>query len=76
MAHEADEPNAVVGLFDADGLTSEDLAEIDFPPIEADATAGRHGNGLLVERIVDVRQGLIGLQATKGCDFDFLTAAK
>jgi hypothetical protein len=46
-------------LFDANGLTGKDLAGIDFPPIEADASAGRHGDGPVVEWIVDIRQALI-----------------
>ena len=46
-------------MFDSDGLAGEHLAEIDFLPIEADATAGRDGDDLVVERIVEVRQAPI-----------------
>jgi hypothetical protein len=42
-----------------DGLAGEDLAEIDVPPVEADAAAGRHGDSLVVEGIVEVRQAPI-----------------
>ena len=47
-------------LFDADVLTGEDLAEIDFLPIEADAPAGGHGDGLVVERVVELGQTGVG----------------
>jgi hypothetical protein len=47
-------------LFDSDGLAGEDLAEIDFLAIEADAAAGGHGGGLVVEGIVEVWQSAIG----------------
>jgi len=30
IIHKADQPDVVVNLFDADGLTGKDLAEIDF----------------------------------------------
>jgi hypothetical protein len=35
IVHEADEPNPIADLFDADALTGEDQAEIDLVPIEA-----------------------------------------
>jgi hypothetical protein len=56
----ADEPNAIVGLFDSDGLAGEDPAEIDLLPIEADAVAGRDGGGPVMEGIVDFREASIG----------------
>lgn len=34
IIHEADEPEALIGLFDTDGLVGEDLAEIDFSLFE------------------------------------------
>ena len=43
VVHEADEPNVLAHLFDADALAGEDEAEIDFLPIEADAAAGCDG---------------------------------
>jgi hypothetical protein len=60
IVHKADEPNPVFGLFDSDGRASEDLAEIDFLDVEADAAAGRDSDGLVVEGIVEVRQSAIG----------------
>jgi len=41
VLHEGGEPNALVDLFDAEFLTGEDLAKVDFPPIEADSPARR-----------------------------------
>ena len=37
MLHEADEPDVLAHLFDADALASEDGAEIDFASIKADS---------------------------------------
>jgi hypothetical protein len=51
----ADEPNSIVGLFDSDGLPGEDLAEIDFLPIEADAAAGCDGGSPVMEWVIDLR---------------------
>jgi hypothetical protein len=58
IVHEADEPNLVAHLFDADALTGEHDTEVDLLPIEADAPACGDGNGLVVERVVEVRQVL------------------
>ena len=60
-----------MNFFDADGLSSKDLAEIDFFVAQTDAaTAGDH-DGFVVEGIVDVRQpgvatrgGLVDLRRT------------
>ena len=60
IVHEADEPNLVADLFDADALTSEDQAEIDLLPIEADAAACGDGDSLVVERVVEVWQAFVG----------------
>jgi len=38
----------------------EDLAEIDLLPIEADATAGRDGDGLVMQGLFEARQSTIG----------------
>ena len=47
-------------FFDADGLTGEDLAEINFSVAQTDsATTGDH-DGLVVERVVDVGQTGVG----------------
>jgi len=57
--HEADEPDVLFDLFDADGLTGEDLAEIDLAHFEADAAARCDGDGPIVERIIERRQAFI-----------------
>ncbi|HEY1615292.1 MAG TPA: hypothetical protein VGF97_16545 [Rhizomicrobium sp.] len=56
VMHEADEPDSVVGLPDADILAGEDGAEIDLALFVADATAGGDGDCLVVERIVELGQ--------------------
>jgi hypothetical protein len=48
------EPNALVVLFDSDLLASEDLAEVDFLFVGADSAACGDGDGLIVERVVEV----------------------
>lgn len=42
--HEADEPDAVVNLSDADGLAGEDGAEIDFALFVTDSAASGEGD--------------------------------
>src|SRR5262249_43701433 len=62
IIHKADQPYVVVNLLDADGLSSKDLAEINFFVAQTDAaTAGDH-DGFVVEGIVDVRQSGVGAQ--------------
>jgi hypothetical protein len=39
-AHEADDPNAVVNLLDANALSDEDDREVDFLAVDTDAAAG------------------------------------
>ena len=60
VAHKADEPNLFAHLFDTDFLTGEDGAEIDLLPIEADAPARGHGDGLVVERVIELGQAFVG----------------
>lgn len=57
---EAGQPDIVFDLFDADGLTGEDEAEVDLLAIVADAAAGGDGDGLIVKRIVEIGQTGIG----------------
>src|SRR6266478_2558675 len=59
IVHEADEPNPILGLFDAGGLAGKELTEIDLLAVDADAAARGHGDGLVVEGIVEVWQPLI-----------------
>jgi hypothetical protein len=54
IVHEADEPNVLAHLLDTDALTGEDGAEVYFLAIEADAPTRRHGDGLVVERVVEL----------------------
>ena len=55
----ANQPDVVVNFFDADGLTGEDRAEIDFFLAQTDATTMGNHNRSVVEGIVDVRQSLV-----------------
>ena len=47
-------------FFDADGLTGEDRAEVDFLAAQTDSAATSDHDDLVVEWIVDVRQPLVG----------------
>ena len=60
IVHEGDEPDFLAHLFDADALASEDDAKIDLLPIEADAAACGHGDGPVVERIIELWQASVG----------------
>jgi len=60
VMHEADEPDAVADLFDADGLTGERLAETDLFAIDAESAAAGDGDGLVVEGIVEVPDAGVG----------------
>ncbi|WP_065008979.1 hypothetical protein [Mesorhizobium sp. AA22] len=48
IVHEASQPDSVLDLFDADGLTGKDEAEIDILAVETDLPAGGDGDGLLM----------------------------
>ena len=50
--HEADEPNVVAHLFDADVLAGEHDAHVDLLAVVTDATAAGDGGGPIVEWIV------------------------
>jgi len=60
VIHEGDEPDLIAHLFDADALAGEDEAEIDLLAVEADAAACGHADGLVVERVFEVRQAVVG----------------
>lgn len=49
IVHEAGQPDSVLDLFGADGLTGKDEAEIDLLAVETDAPACGDGDGLVVE---------------------------
>jgi hypothetical protein len=53
VVHEADEPNVLADLLEADALTGEDGAEIDLLAIEADAPAPGDGDGPVVEWVIE-----------------------
>jgi hypothetical protein len=46
-------------LFDSNGLAGEDLAEVDLLSVEADTAAGRDGDGVVMEWIIDIGQASI-----------------
>src|ERR1700756_2470366 len=58
--HKAAQPYVVVNLLDADGLSSKDLAEINFFVAQTDAATASDHDGFVVEGIVDVRQPGVG----------------
>jgi len=62
-----------LGLFDAGGLAGKELTEIDLLAVEADAAARGHGDGLVVEGIVEVWQApdIAAAQANVGADNSF-----
>src|SRR5215813_5930974 len=62
--HKTHQPDVLVYSFDADALSSEDRAEIDFSLAQTDPAATRDHDDLIVERIVDVRQS--GVDAGEG----------
>jgi hypothetical protein len=53
IVDEADEPNALVGLFDSDGLAGEHLAEVDVACLEADAAAAGNDDFAIMEGVGD-----------------------
>ena len=66
--HKADEPDAVVNFFDADGLASQGDAEIDLLAIKAQAAAVGDHDGLVVKGVVGIGNAMIGADGG-GVDF-------
>src|ERR1700758_892508 len=60
IIHKATQPYVIVNLLDADGLSSKDLAEINFFVTQTDAATASDHDGFVVEGIVDVRQPGVG----------------
>src|SRR6201984_281314 len=60
IIHKADQPYVVVNLLDAHGLSSKDLAKINFFVAQTDAATASDHDGFVVEGIVDVRQPGVG----------------
>jgi hypothetical protein len=52
--HEADQPDFVSDLFDANILTSKNLAQVDLTPSDANPPAGGDGDGAIVKRVLQV----------------------
>ena len=55
------EPKSVVNLLNAHPLAGKHLAQIDPAGLEADAAASGDDDALVVERIVEVGQPIIGI---------------
>ena len=60
IVDEADEPNSLVDLLDAEALSGEDGGDVDFLSVDADTAAGGDEDVAVVEGIIEVRQTLIG----------------
>src|SRR5260370_41614978 len=58
--HKADQPDTVMNFFDADGLAGKDGTEVNFFAAQADAAATGNYDGLVVKRIIDIGQPLLG----------------
>ena len=59
VVHKADQPDAVVHFLDADGLTGQPHAEIDFLAIEAQPAAAGDHDGAMVKRVVRLRDASV-----------------
>ena len=60
IVDEADEPNSLVDLLDAEALSGQDSGDVDFLPVEANAATGGDEDVAVVEGIIEVRQTLLG----------------
>jgi hypothetical protein len=60
VVHEADQPDFFLDLFDADVLTGEHCGEVDFARAEAHSAAHGHGDGAIVERVLERIEAVIG----------------
>src|SRR5258705_7781463 len=59
VVHEADEPDVVSDFSHANVLSREDLTEVDFAPSEAQAAALGHGDGHVMERVMQLRESRV-----------------
>ena len=57
--HEADEPNAILDLFDSDHLAGKDVAQIDLAAFETDPAAVRHHGAPVVKRILEIVEAAV-----------------
>ena len=60
VIHKADQPNAVVDFFDADGLAGKHRREVNSLVAQANASAVGDHDDFVVEGIVEAGQSLIG----------------
>lgn len=58
--HEADQPDTVGDLFDAEQLTGEDRADVDFAAFEADATAIGDQRCPVMKWVVEILEAFVG----------------
>ena len=56
ILHEADQPDIFVNFLDADSLSGEDLAEVDFLVAQTNRAAAGNHDGFVVEGIIDIGQ--------------------
>ena len=68
VVHEADDPNAVVDLLDAEALTGEHGSDVDALAMHADAAAGGDEDVAVVQRVCEVGQAGVGSR-TRRVDF-------
>jgi len=68
VVHEADDPNAVVDLLDAEALTGEHSRDVDALAMHADAAAVGDENVAVVQRVCEVGQAGVGSR-TGSVDF-------
>ena len=60
VVHEADEPDFIGDLLDADLLAGEDGAQVDFPAFVTDPAATGDSGGEVMDRIVEIAQSFVG----------------
>ncbi len=60
IVEEADQPDLVIDLANADDLAGEDLTQVDLSPSEADAPTAGHAHGFIVIGVLGLRRRLIG----------------
>ena len=56
IVDEADEPNSLVDLLDAEALSGQDSGDVDFLSVDADTATGGDEDVAVVEGIIEVRQ--------------------
>ena len=59
--HEADEPDLVGDLFNANVLSGKNLTQVDLTPSDADTSLGGDCHGAIVEGVVQVGEARIGV---------------